>query len=90
MVFQALNPTQSKQGILARFMDGFYGFSRARYGSLILNLGYLIFDLVLYPNSVYFAFMIVMFFFLVVGLLTITLLNFLGMTNIDVDFLAGI
>ena len=56
----------------------------------ISSLCYLIFDIVLYPNSVYFAIMIVFFFFLVIGLLAISGLNYLGFTNINIDFLADI
>jgi len=56
----------------------------------MINVCYGIFDFVLFPNSLYFAVMIIFFFFLVIGLLSITSLNYLGITDINIDFLAEV
>lgn len=83
-------PERLKEPKVVRgFLDAFYGFSIVRRKSTIINFCYFIFDCVLYPNSLFFTIMVSMFFLLIVGILLVTLLNFLGWTNIDLDVYAG-
>lgn len=71
--------------ILRTATDAFYGFSKVRGKGLMMKVCYLLFDLVLYPNSVYFTLMVLMFFLLIVIILFISLLNHIGWTHIDLD-----
>ena len=71
------------------FLDVFYGFSIVRRKSIVINFCYFVFDCILYPNSLFFTIMVSLFFLLIVGILLVTLLNFLGWTNIDLDVYAG-
>ena len=45
--------------------------------------------MILYPNSLFFTLMVTLFFLMILVILLITLLNFLGWTQIDLDQYAG-
>ena len=66
-------------------LDVFYGFSTARTNNVVINICYAIFDLVLYPNSLYFTIIVLFFFILIIVILVISLLNNFGITNIHID-----
>lgn len=74
---------------LRNFLDMFYGFSIVRRKGIVINICYAIFDLILYPNSLFFSIMVSLFFLLILTILIVTLLNFLGWANIDLDQYAG-
>lgn len=54
-----------------------------------MNFCYAIFNLILYPNSLFFSMMVSLFFLLILAILLVTLLNFLGWAHIDLDQYAG-
>lgn len=74
---------------MRKFLDAFYGFSVVRRKSVVINLCYFLFDIILYPNSMFFSLMVSLFFLLILLILLVTLLNYLGWTNIDLDAYAG-
>lgn len=67
------------------FGDIYYGFSTQRSSKILLNVCYGIFDLVLYPNALFFAAMVSMFFFVVVMICLITFTNWLGLTAYNLE-----
>lgn len=79
----------SENRVVRYLLDMFYGFSVVRRKSLVVNLCYAIFDLILFPNSFFFSVMVSLFFLLILVILLITMLNFLGWANIDLDHYAG-
>lgn len=65
--------------------DLFYGFSVQRTDSKLLSVCYFIFDLVLYPNAVFFLLLVALFFLVVSCLCVVALLNYLGVTHVDLE-----
>lgn len=83
-------PERDNENKFARtVLDIFYGFSVVRRKSVVVNLCYLVFDMILYPNSMFFSIMVSLFFLLILVILLVTMLNFLGWTQIDLDRYAG-
>lgn len=83
-------PDREKESWLVRhLLDIFYGFSIVRRKGFVINFCYFVFDLILYPNSLFFTLMVTLFFMMILAILLVTLLNFLGWTNIDLDRYAG-
>lgn len=77
---------REKQDNLSRLIgDMFYGISIQRTDKVILNLCYLVFDLVIYPNVFFFLFMVFAFIFVVMLVAMVSFTNFLGVTNYDLD-----
>jgi hypothetical protein len=83
-------PERWEENKVVRYLlDMFYGFSVVRRKSVVVNICYFIFDMILFPNSLFFSIMVSLFFLLILVILLITMLNFLGWANIDLDQYAG-
>ena len=68
------------------FLDIYFGCSPIRPHDPVLIVCYGLFDLVLYPNALYFTLIVLFFFLILLGILVISLLNQFGVTNIEIDF----
>lgn len=67
------------------FGDLFYGISIERSNKVILNLCYALFDLILYPNILFFLFTVLMFILVVLLIVFFTFTNYLGLTSMDLE-----
>lgn len=77
---------REKQDKAARlFGDMFYGISIQRSDKVILNICYAIFDLVLYPNVIFFLFMVGMFLVVVLLIVVVSITNAIGITSYDLE-----
>lgn len=79
-------PQRQEEHVITRYLlDIFYGFSVVRRKRVLVNVSFFIFDLVLYPNALFFMIMMVLFFLVVLAILIFTILNYFGITTIDLD-----
>lgn len=83
-------PQRQQESVITRYLlDIFYGFSVVRRKRVLVNFSFFIFDLVLYPNAVFFMVMMSLFFLIVLFILVITILNYFGLTQVDIDAYAA-
>ena len=77
---------REKEDAITRILvDLFYGISTQRSDRGMLKACYLAFDIVFYPNVVFLAFMVALFFLVVIILGIVTLLNKCGVTKYDLE-----